>query len=277
MRNDEIACSFANPWCSQEGIKWPDRAAGRTLAWRERYRNTLNVDATNFVGAAFFFPRLATPIFIAPTLTSNNFPITALGTGVDWADNASNALPVKAFRVVNFGVRIRYIGPALYARGLMTFSTLEGDTTTDFPSTPGEYAIEKQTYAIVPGLDVVWMAKPLSNAAREFYADDATSSTYMSGWSALALFYEGLDSNTTSGLHVEVLAHYEFLPETGGTLVHAATPAAEAKPGLMDAVSNALRLLPSSIEKFGESAATVNQMAQLFRSYKTQPLMLTQF
>jgi hypothetical protein len=277
---DEVACSFANPFCAPEGLKWPDSSSNRTLAWRERYRHALNVDSVNFEGAAYFYPRLAVPIYIAPVMTSDGathykFPVTGLGTPVDWPDNASNALPVKAMRIVNFGVRVRYIGPALYARGLLTVSTLEGDATSDIPSTPGEYAIEKQTYAIVPGLDVVWISKPLSNAAREFLPD--SSSSAVSAWTALALFYEGLDSNTVDGLHVEVLAHFELLPETGGTLTHASTPAARSNPGIIQAVANALLSLPSSMEKFGEVASTASQLAQILRSYRTQPLMLTQF
>lgn len=275
-KNDEVACAFANPFCSPEGLKWPDSSSARTLAWRERYRATLYVDPTNFVGAAYFFPRLAVPIYPAPNLTgtapNENFPVISLGTPVDWPDNPGNALPVKAMRVVNFGVRIRYIGPSLYARGLMTLSTLEGDATSEFPTTPSEYAVEKQTYAIIPGMDIVWIAKPLSNSAREFQVDSSSSAT--SSWTALALFYEGLDANTETGLHVEVLSHFELLPSTGGTLTHASTPAAKSNPGIITSVSNALLSLPSSMEKFGDAVHSAGQLAQVLRSYRTQPLML---
>lgn len=140
------------------------------------------------------------------------------------------------------------------------------------PTTPSEYAVEKQTYAIIPGMDIVWIAKPLSNSAREFQVDSSSSAT--SSWTALALFYEGLDANTETGLHVEVLSHFELLPSTGGTLTHASTPAAKSNPGIITSVSNALLSLPSSMEKFGDAVHSAGQLAQVLRSYRTQPLML---
>lgn len=262
----ELACSFANPWCSPDGIKWPDMNAGKSVSYRERLVGTLQVNATNFVGAALFHARLKSPCYVAPSLTTNNFPVSSYGTATEWPDNpAGTPLAVKAARVVNYGVRIRYVGPALYAAGVITMCTIEGDESTEVPTSPDDYCIEKQIFTIQPGMDIIWLSKPLDSLARRFINNTSTSD--LSNWSSLAVFFEGMSTETLTGLYFEVLSHFEFLPTVNGALMRAATPAAADNQALISQVSNVLRKVPSAIESAKEAIGTAAQFARFVSQF----------
>lgn len=239
---DRFLANYMNPWSEVKGKKVPDSDASRSISLRARSYSTIPKTSGSTVAAIKFIPRLDQMTFSGPTFTGTtpdfSFPITDWGSGSNITNYSSYTANFDRWRIVTWGIRITSIGPALNTQGIMTISASTDDDGIG-PYSPGAFALRKDIYAIQPGLDIVWVSRPLHNRAREYFAVNATTRAESYNWEYPCVFLEGLDTDDNTVLRYEVRMDLEFTPRSSTVMEQMASQAALENLPLLQRLNNA--------------------------------------
>lgn len=258
---DRVIVDLLNPWTPDARVKVPDEVSINSICYRRRQWLTLAQDATTHNGAFRILPRPYNPFYLAPTWTgSGAFPITAWGSGTAFADQPTFDADFDRVRMVNFGIRITSVGPPLSSQGYITIVTATNDAAAGVTQ-PSDVALHKDEYAVKPGLDIVWLSKPLDNRAREYHALTTVATDEAYNWTYPYVFLEGSSADTA--LRIEVLVNYECLPMEGSVASRFTTQAAADNPQQMTSLRNMQRDMAPCVEVTGD-VRSGNYIAGMF-------------
>jgi hypothetical protein len=129
-------------------------------------------------------------------------------------------------RIVSFGVRVLCICNADKAQGLLRISDSTKFANLAPFNTPNEHT---KYVPITPGMDLYWTAKPMGAAAKRFIATDAGIVAAAAAGdlqtTMFDMFVSGMSASTPT-LSVEIIVHYELLPDESdaSTYRHASNP-----------------------------------------------------
>lgn len=257
-----MVCAFTDPFCDHAiGAKWPDGARNRSITKTTRvlinlYANANGNACTLFLPAYNYF--YANGVHVSGTLY--DFSTAPMFT-------AGNSSTEKGFfRIVSWGFKLHNTATPLTSSGTVSIRSLQwldgdyfaqyvdgrtflADYSKDIPlqdchnvSFIGKRATEVNQYIDVnyanQGAYPIW-----------WYTDPTTTLTSATGavtsnWNPVTVTLTNAPYDS-SPVEVELICHYEFVPEDKTTMVYA-TPAAKANPALINVVHKVEEKRPST-------------------------------
>jgi len=268
--HDSVA--FLNPFevVPDMDRRWPDSFAGQSGIYRTVDRGTIvkgGTDTPTPTAAARFKVGPNTVVGQATyTADADGLPVTAWGaTSTAHSEVLASA---DRFRVCSYGVRLYVSGQSDSIAGELTIKENVGDPVIVAPSTPsGHSSGEDSVYALHPGFELIWLAKPLSHNVMNF--NDASAATDVQNeWTYLSVF--ATDLNAATALKFETVMFIETLPEAESVLARHSEVGAKSDPGFLAGIMNAARAMDSQYNVTGQIGGAVGRTVTQFALNKVR-------
>jgi hypothetical protein len=172
---------------------------------------TLTANA-NGVAVAGIYMSTKSSRFLAPTLTSSDYPLTATGSASDPNYLTDLLVQFDQYRIASCGAEIMYTGPADTAAGVIYLKTSADNNPALFPANISTSELHSDRFS-VQGPPIRWVGAPIGGAALDFVGVEDTG--VRNAHTHLWIMCAGMTASTT--ITVTVVMNIEALPKFNTT------------------------------------------------------------
>lgn len=257
-------CSITDPFCYEaKGAKWTDGMGEATMPGQ--CRGHAFMAAVGATGSNIWA--------ISPALNYTYLGGNSITAGV-WTFNGNySATPGAAaittyayqLRIVTAGIIIRNVLPALTSQGFLIINRISQAPATGSTINSGSvYGVQTACHALVTGLEIPVLFRPLGSASRAF-AFPNTLSTTQPNFGFDVITVEVIGGPVTSGINmldIEFVYNVEFtLTPANEGLQQFVPVAAPSNPVMVNVANKASEALGdltySGVQAFGNAAARI--------------------
>lgn len=273
-RSNPVAIAFRQPsqaalllvhpfYAANKGVKYPDADSSASIPITIRAVRSIPVDTvgTLYGGALRVFPApfmqaaAGAVINAAGEITDYDWSTATLNTAADWVAYRAN---FRAYRVVNFGVKLSYTGNTETDGGRYTIQTFSWGSTTSGPIRPDDTTIWATRGAIKDLKGQVFEPRSLSIERLHYEPVNVATPTteiaeFADSWEAIII---AIEASSDQPVTAEIVWNLECLPTYDAITSAIASPAA---PDQMHVLAQSSNLASTSSREVHENSRFAEQ------------------